>query len=64
MQKDEFQMFVMGVQLLVCPPKVGIIDLVEFLQNSISVNARRIELCISEATGETLVPIRIIFPSK
>lgn len=47
-----------------CPPKADTVDLVEFLQNSISVNARRIELCIGGATGETLVPAKINFLLK
>lgn len=46
------------------PVKAYIIDQVEFLQNSISVNARRIELCIGGATDETLVPAKINFPLK
>lgn len=37
-------------------------DLVGFLQNSISVNAGRIDLCIGGATGETLVPTKIRLP--
>lgn len=37
-------------------------DLMGFLQNSISVNARRIDLCIGGATGETLVPTKIKHP--
>lgn len=47
-----------------CPPKADTVDLVKFLQNSIRVNARRIELCIGGATGETLVPAKINFPLK
>ena len=47
-----------------CPPKADTVVLVEFLQNSISVNARRIELCIGAATSETLVPAKINLPLK
>lgn len=37
-------------------------DLVGFLQNTISVNARRIDLCIAGATAKTLVPTKIKLP--
>jgi len=46
-----------------CPPKAATIDVLELLQNSISVNART-ELCIGGVTGETLVLAKINFPLK
>lgn len=47
---------------MMCPPKADTVDLVGFPQNSITVNARRIDLCIGGATGETLAPTKIKLP--